>query len=73
MICASGSHIAGPPPRKGADDRAPSPFQVFLDENRDAVWRFLVSSVGPSEADDCFQECSSRHYAPIHACARGRT
>ncbi|HUH80692.1 MAG TPA: RNA polymerase sigma factor [Solirubrobacteraceae bacterium] len=32
------------------------PFQVFLDQNRDAVWRFLVSSVGPSEADDCFQE-----------------
>jgi RNA polymerase sigma factor (sigma-70 family) len=35
---------------------SPPPFQVFLDENRDAVWRFLVSSVGPSEADDCFQE-----------------
>ncbi len=34
----------------------PPPFQVFLDENRDAVWRFLVSSVGPSEAEDCFQE-----------------
>jgi len=34
----------------------PPPFQVFLDENRDAVWRFLVSSVGPSDADDCFQE-----------------
>jgi RNA polymerase sigma factor (sigma-70 family) len=32
------------------------PFQVFLDENRDAVWRFLASSVGPVEADDCFQE-----------------
>ena len=35
---------------------APPPFQVFLDENRDAVWRFLVSSVGPVDADDCFQE-----------------
>ena len=34
----------------------PPPFQVFLDENRDAVWRFLVSSVGPVDADDCFQE-----------------
>jgi RNA polymerase sigma factor (sigma-70 family) len=34
----------------------PPPFQVFLDQNRDAVWRFLVSSVGPSEAEDCFQE-----------------
>jgi len=32
------------------------PFQVFLDENRDAVWRFLVSSVGPTDAEDCFQE-----------------
>lgn len=32
------------------------PFQRFLDANRDAVWRFLVSSVGPVEADDCFQE-----------------
>jgi RNA polymerase sigma factor (sigma-70 family) len=27
-----------------------------MDEHRDAVWRFLVSSVGPGEADDCFQE-----------------
>lgn len=34
----------------------PPPFQVFLDQNRDAVWRFLVSSVGPSDAEDCFQE-----------------
>ena len=34
----------------------PPPFQVFLEENRDAVWRFLVSSVGPSDAEDCFQE-----------------
>jgi RNA polymerase sigma factor (sigma-70 family) len=32
------------------------PFQRFLDTHRDAVWRFLVASVGPSEADDCFQE-----------------
>ncbi len=32
------------------------PFQRFLDSNRDSVWRFLVSSVGPVEADDCFQE-----------------
>ena len=35
---------------------APPPFQAFLDEHRDAVWRFLVASVGPVEADDCFQE-----------------
>ena len=32
------------------------PFQAFMDEHRDAVWRFLASSVGPVEADDCFQE-----------------
>src|SRR5271167_553447 len=32
------------------------PFQRFLDAHRDAVWRFLVSSVGYSDADDCFQE-----------------
>ena len=32
------------------------PFQSFLDDNRDAVWRFLVARVGREEADDCFQE-----------------
>jgi RNA polymerase sigma factor (sigma-70 family) len=32
------------------------PFQRFLDAHRDAVWRFLVSSVGRGEAEDCFQE-----------------
>jgi RNA polymerase sigma factor (sigma-70 family) len=32
------------------------PFQAFLDEHREAVWRFLVASVGRAEADDCFQE-----------------
>jgi RNA polymerase sigma factor (sigma-70 family) len=32
------------------------PFQVFLDSHRDDVYRFLVASVGPEEADDCFQE-----------------
>ncbi len=32
------------------------PFQRFLDGHRDAVWRFLVSSVGYNEAEDCFQE-----------------
>jgi RNA polymerase sigma factor (sigma-70 family) len=35
---------------------APPPFQRFLDAHRDVVWRFLVASVGPIEADDCFQE-----------------
>jgi RNA polymerase sigma factor (sigma-70 family) len=32
------------------------PFQVFLDEHREDVYRFLVASVGREEADDCFQE-----------------
>jgi len=32
------------------------PFQRFLDSQREAVWRFLVCSVGPGEAEDCFQE-----------------
>jgi len=35
---------------------APPPFQRFLDAQRDAVWRFLVASVGAGEAEDCFQE-----------------
>ena len=32
------------------------PFSLFLEEHRDAVYRFLWASVGPDEADDCFQE-----------------
>src|SRR6185436_5558711 len=32
------------------------PFQAFLDEHRATVYRFLLASVGPVEADDCFQE-----------------
>jgi len=32
------------------------PFQAVLDEHRDDVYRFLRASVGPVEADDCFQE-----------------
>lgn len=34
----------------------PPPFQRFLDANREVVWRYLVSRVGPGEAEDCFQE-----------------
>ena len=34
----------------------PPPFQWFLNEHRDDVYRFLVASVGAQEADDCFQE-----------------
>ena len=32
------------------------PFQTLLDEHRGDVYRFLVASVGPGDADDCFQE-----------------
>jgi RNA polymerase sigma factor (sigma-70 family) len=32
------------------------PFQRFLDVHREPVWRFLLASVGPGEAEDCFQE-----------------
>jgi RNA polymerase sigma factor (sigma-70 family) len=32
------------------------PFQAFLEEHRGLVYRFLVASAGPGEADDCFQE-----------------
>jgi RNA polymerase sigma factor (sigma-70 family) len=32
------------------------PFQVFLDDHREDVYRFLVASVGREDADDCFQE-----------------
>jgi RNA polymerase sigma factor (sigma-70 family) len=32
------------------------PFQAFLDAHREDVYRFLVSSVGTQEAEDCFQE-----------------
>lgn len=34
----------------------PPPFQRFLDEQRDPVWRFLVAAVGRDAADDCFQD-----------------
>ena len=32
------------------------PFQVLLDEHRTDVYRFLVATAGPLDADDCFQE-----------------
>jgi DNA-directed RNA polymerase specialized sigma24 family protein len=32
------------------------PFQALLEEHRADVYRFLVATVGPSEADDAFQE-----------------
>ena len=32
------------------------PFQVLLDLHSEAVLRFLRGAVGPTDADDCFQE-----------------
>lgn len=32
------------------------PFQRFLEAHREPVLRFLRASVGPADADDCFQE-----------------
>ena len=48
------------PPRSGPratlGHAGPPPFQRFLDAHREVVWRFLVSSVGRADAEDCFQE-----------------
>jgi RNA polymerase sigma factor (sigma-70 family) len=32
------------------------PFQRLIDDYGDDVWRFLVASVGPQGAEDCWQE-----------------
>jgi len=32
------------------------PFQTFLDRHADELLRFLIATVGPDEAEDCFQE-----------------
>jgi len=34
----------------------PPPFQRLLDDHSETVLRFLAASVGPVDADDCFQE-----------------
>ncbi len=53
--------LAAKPPRSGprggaASAAGPPPFQRFLDTHREVVWRYLVSCVGPTDAEDCFQE-----------------
>ena len=53
------------------------PFQRFLEDHRDDVWRFLVAAVGRTDADDCFQEtfmAAMRAYpdsVPTRTCAPG--
>lgn len=32
------------------------PFQTLIDSYKDDVYRFLTGLLGPTEADDCFQE-----------------
>lgn len=32
------------------------PFQVLLDAHRVEIYRYLVATAGPTDADDCFQE-----------------
>ena len=32
------------------------PFQALLDAHRVEIYRYLVATAGPAEADDCFQE-----------------
>jgi RNA polymerase sigma factor (sigma-70 family) len=39
-----------------SDERTIPPFQAFFEEHRTLVRRFLLASVGPNDADDCFQE-----------------
>lgn len=34
----------------------PPPFQRLLDDYAEDVYRFLVAQVGPTDADDCWQE-----------------
>jgi len=42
--------------RRGRRSARIPPFQRFLDEHRAIVYRFLLATVGPNDADDCFQE-----------------
>ena len=44
----------------GTVNPAAPPFQPFLIEHRAAVLRLLVGMVGPSDADDCFQDAFCR-------------
>jgi RNA polymerase sigma factor (sigma-70 family) len=36
--------------------KTPPPFAAFLEEHRTVVYRYLLATVGPHAADDCFQE-----------------
>jgi len=40
--------------RRGRRSARIPPFQRFLEQQRTRVYRFLLTTVGPNEADDCF-------------------
>lgn len=46
------------------------PFQRFFEQHADAVWRYCSAAVGPSHADDVFQET---FLAALRAYDRRRT
>lgn len=48
------------------------PFQTLLDAHGAAVHRFLVASVGPTDADDCFQEACIAALRAYPRLAHGR-
>ena len=61
-------------PREGQTAPVP-PFQTFLNDHRNVVYRFLVAAVGPGDADDCFQEtflAALRAYARLRSGANLR-
>jgi RNA polymerase sigma factor (sigma-70 family) len=46
------------------------PFQRLIDEHGEAVFRFLVATAGPQDADDCWQEtylAALRAYPDVRA------
>ena len=53
------------------------PFQELLDRHRGDVLGFLIASVGPVDAEDCFQETflaalrPTRGWSTSATCARG--
>ena len=54
--CMAESMPSRTPPPMTVKPPALPPFQTFLDEHRSAVLAFLIATLGPGEADDCFQE-----------------
>jgi RNA polymerase sigma factor (sigma-70 family) len=54
--------------------RRPPPFSRFLEEHRVLVYRYLLATCGPHDADDCFQEtflAALRAYPDVRDDGRG--